>query len=379
MKKATISLVFILALLILACTPQSPTTPTSNRPQAPAATPVVATPTASKLSPEEVEWQKVINAAQKEGKVAIYTWGYIGDTGTQIRNSFKARYNVDVDIVTGRGAEFTERLKTERRVGQMVADLVQGASVHLLNMKNLELLEVAPSLPALRNKGDFRIDPVLDKEGYLINENVQLIGPMVNTKMVKPDEEPKSWQDMLNPKWKGKMLAHSPLVSTGLYIEFVPLLNSKSITLELVRDIGKQDLVFSRGDQETADKLSRGEYPMAVILADTMAGSYVKEGAPIKAIPMVEGVVGTTLDISQIKNAPHPNAARLFMNWIISSEGQTVYHKSKSTASVRKDVPDFRPPAVTLPPTAKIVLETPSDAAEEAKKYADRWLVELWK
>ena len=218
-----------------------------------------------------------------------------------------------------------------------------------------------------------------DKEGYILNENVQIIGPMVNTKLVKPGEEPKSLQEMLDPKWKGKLLAHSPLVSTGTYIAFIPLLNAKTITLDWLRDIGKQDLILTRGDQDTADKLSRGEYPVALVLADTMAGPYIKEGAPIKAIPMAEGITASTLVIAQTKNAPHPNAARLFLDWILSPEGQTVYHKSKSTASVRKDVPDFRPPAVRLPPTAKLVLETASDVSDETKKYVDKWLIELWK
>ena len=145
----------ILVLLLSACAPKTVSSPEPTAPRSTAAIPLVTTPVAPKISPEEAEWQKVVEAARREGKATIYTWGYIGDTGTQIKNAFKSRYGVDLDIVTGRGAEFTERLKTEKRIGNMIADLTQGASVHLLNMKNLDLLEVAPGLPALRNKGDF--------------------------------------------------------------------------------------------------------------------------------------------------------------------------------------------------------------------------------
>jgi len=379
MKKWFFVLPTLIALMLMACAPREAPAPVTATPivsNTPSSTPSSVIP---KVSPEDAEWQKVIVAAQKEGKATLYTWGYIGETGIQIRNVFKARYNVDLDLVTGRGAEFTERLKTERRVGQVVADVAQGAGVHLLNMKNSDLLAVAPSLPILLNKGDFIIDPVFDKEGYLLQENIQIIGPMINTKLVKPEEEPKSWQDMLNPKWKGKLLASSPLVSTGMYISFIPIINAKGLTVDFLRELGKQEIILTRGDQDTADKLTRGEYPMALQLADTMAGAYVKEGAPIKAIPMAEGVVTTNLVVGQVKGAPHPNAARLFMNWILSPEGQTTYHKYKSTGPVRKDVPDFRPPAVVLPPNAKLVLETPSDVTEETQKYADRWLIELWK
>ncbi|MBI4287963.1 MAG: extracellular solute-binding protein [Chloroflexi bacterium] len=377
MKKLVFALVPIIAVIVVACAPSRVPAPTKATPVATGApaTPATASP---QVSPEDAEWQKVIAAAQKEGKVTLYTWGYIGDTGIQIKRTFEARYGVGLDLVTGRGAEFTERLKTERRVGQIVADVAQGAGVHLLNMRNSDLLAVAPALPALANKGDFRLDPVLDKEGYLLQENLQLLGPMVNTKMVRPEEEPKSWQDMLNSKWKGKMMAHSPLVSTGMYIAFIPLINAKALTVDFLRDVGKQDLVLTRGDQETAEKLSRGEYPVALILADTMAGDYVKQGAPIKALPMTEGVVTTNLVVGQVKGAPHPNAARLFMNWILTQEGQTTYHKAKSTGSVRKDVQDFRPAAVTIPVNARQVLETPTDITEETQKYVDRWLIDLW-
>ena len=376
MKKILMLSTVILVLLLLACAPKAvpATVPVTSisQVQTPASTTI-------KVSDEDAAWQKVIEAAQKEGKASIYTFAYLGDTAIEMRNAFKARYNIQLDLISGRGAEITERLKTERRLGNLVADIAEGGSAHLFNMKEAGLLEIAQGLPTLRNKGDFHVDPLLDQEGYLLNENLQNFPPMVNTKLVQPGDVPKSWQDMLNPKWKGKMLAHSPQISTGMYVEFIPLLNAKAITVDFLREIGKQDLVFTRGDQETADKLARGEAPITLGLIDTIASSYVKEGAPIKAIPMVEGVTTKSLVVAQVKGGPHPNAARLFLNWILSPEGQTVYHKSMRTGSVRKDVPDFRPPDLTLPPGTKLVLETAADAAEEGKKFQEKWLPELWK
>lgn len=373
---AGLIMVFVVILILVACAPKSEPMPTS----AVAPTPEVLTTKVTPLpSPEEAAWAKVVEAAQKEGKVIIYAAGYTGETGIQMKTDFKVRYNVDMDIITGRGAEFTERLKTERRLGQMVADVIQSSSTLLMGMKSLDLLEATTGLPSFRNKGNFIVDPLLDKDGYIIIHGFQLIGPMVNTKLVKPGEEPKRWQDFLDPKWKGKMMASNPILSSGPYITFVPLVNAKSITLDLLRQMGKQDLILTRGDQDTSEKLSRGDYPVALQVAYTYMGPYAKEGAPVKAIPMAEGVTRSTLLVSQIRGAPHPNAARLFLEWILSPEGQTALHKSRNTPPVRKDVPDFSPQPLILPLDAKLVLETEADVVEGSEKYAGKWLVDLWK
>ena len=378
--KNTYPLILIAVLLALfsSCAPAVP----SPAPPSPATiqpAPAQSTGIAPVMNPEDVAWTKVVESAKKEGKVTIYAFGYTGEIGIQLRNAFKTRYNVDVEIITGRGAEFIERLKTERRLGLMVADLVEGSSVHLSNMKNSDLLEVASGMPSIRNKDVFNIDPVADKEGYLFNTVIFIMGPMINTRLVKTDEQPKSWQDMMDTKWKGKMMVSSPQVSVGVYQTFIPLLNAKVITLEWLRDISKQDLVFTRGDNDTAERLSKGDYPMALQVSQGVAGVFALEGAPIKSIAMAEGVTGTTRTIAQVKNGRHPNAARLFLDWILSPEGQTVYHKAGSTGSVRNDVQDFRVPAVVLPPTTRIIVDTPADSAEENQKFLDKWLLELWK
>lgn len=373
-------LALVLIAQLIACAPPAGQQPPAAAPAAPLpSAPAGKAAPPSAVSPEDAAWQKTVEAAGKEGKVIVYAAGYTGETGIQMRSAFKSRYNVDLDIIIGRGAEFTERMKTERRLGQMVGDVIQSSSTLLTGMKNLDLLDPVPALPMLRNKADFHVEPLLDKGGHILIHGFQLIGPMVNTKLVKPGEEPKRWQDLLDPKWKGQMMASNPLISSGAYITFVPLVNAKAITPDFLRQLGKQAPVLTRGDQETSERLSRGDHPIALQVAYTYMATYAKEGAPVKALPMAEGVTRSTLLLSPIKGGPHPNAARLFMDWILSPEGQTVLHKSRATPPARKDLPDFAPQPLQLPPNTKLVLETEADVADGAQKYVDKWLVELWK
>lgn len=382
MQKPTftwLTVVAILAIFEVACAPK----PSSSSPPLPVITPAMLPSPSGVTHPastsEDANWAKVVAEAKKEGKVIVYAAGYTGEIGIQMAKAFEARYNVNLDIVTGRGAEFTERMKTERRLGQMVGDVIQSSSTFLMTMKSLGLTDAVADLPSLRSKGDFHVDPLLDKEGNILIHGFQLIGPMVNTKLVKAGEEPKRWQDVLDPKWKGKMIASDPTLSSGPYITFVPLVNAKAISPDILRQIGKQTPILTRGDQDTSERLSRGDYPMALQVAYTYMATYAKEGAPVKAIPMAEGITRSTLLLSPIKGAPHPNAARLFLDWILSSEGQTVLHKTRATPPLRKDVADFSPQGLILPPDTRFVLETEADVVEGADKYANKWLVDLWK
>ena len=185
MKKIVLGLIPVLVFLLASCTPSVAPYLVATGTKAPASTTTVTANTPVKISPEETEWNRVIEVAKKEGKVTFYASAYAGDTITLVRNAFKERYGIDVDIITGRGAEFTERLKTERRIGSMVGDLIQTSTVNIMSMKNADLLESSKGLPILANKGDFRVDPLLDKDGYILVYLVFQVGPQINTNVVK--------------------------------------------------------------------------------------------------------------------------------------------------------------------------------------------------
>ncbi|MBI4288375.1 MAG: extracellular solute-binding protein [Chloroflexi bacterium] len=378
MKKVLTVLGIVLLFVAGACAPQ--TAPPAPVPApAPAVTPAAGAKPAPAASAEDAAWEKVVQAAKKEGSLNIYSFSMTGDIAMVTATAFQKRYGIKVDVISGRGAEFVERIKTEQRVGQVVADIMEASSTHTLNMKMAGGTVSSKEIPVLRQKDAWRVDPLAaDSEGHLLVQRSMYLLPWVNTNMVKAGQEPKSYRDLLKPEWKGKMLFPEPSVSTGAYNVFMPLIDKGFLDNNYVRSLKDQDLRFVAGTRDIAASLSRGEAHFGLLATDVDAAPFVKEGAPIRALPMEEGIAINLSAIVRVKNGPHPNAALVFMNWILGSEGQEVYSKVIGLASVRKDVPDFRHPAAAVIPQ-RLVLTTEESAQAQAKAFRDKVYVEMWR
>lgn len=374
---AIVAVVAVLALGFAACAPKAAPTPApSAQPAAPA--PAASAPKPAPAAPgEDPAWAKVIEAAKKEGAVNMYTWGWTGDIGLAISRAFEKKYGIKVDLITGRGAEFLERIKTETRMGNVVADGWEGASSHSENMKLAGLLEAVPELPVLKDKGAFSADPLtFSKEGYYLMENQFFLGMHVNTNLVKPGEEPKAWADLLDPKWKGKIIISDPVVSIASSY-FAVLIDKKRMSLDFLEKLGKQDLKFDPSTPGVANKLARGEAALGYFSTNETS-TLAAEGAPIKIIDTREGVFANGLAFGKVKGGPHPNATRVLMNWLLTQEGQDVYTKAKRVLTVRKDVPDYQHPAAQLKPQNPVFIDTEGNELV-AKVFREKQYVPLLK
>lgn len=343
-----VGLVAALALVFAACAPKAAPAPSAPAPSAPAPVSVPASNIPPATS-QDAAWAKVVEAAKKEGKVNVYTWGWTGDIGLAMARGFEKKYGIKLDQITGRGAEFLERIKTEARMGNVVADFWEGASGHSENMKLAGLLDPTPDLPALREKDAFLVNPLAySREGYYLVENQFFLGLHVNTNLVKPGEEPKAWVDLLDPKWKGRIIFSDPVVSIATSY-FAVLIDQKRLTLDYLEKLGKQDLKFDPSTPGTANKLARGEAAVGYFSTNETT-SLAREGAPIRIIDTREGIFANGLGVARVKGGPHPNATRLLLDWVLSQEGQDTLGKAKGVLSVRKDVPDYQHPAAQLKP-----------------------------
>jgi len=369
----------IFLVLLAACTPGTTPVPVSIPPADP---PKTTLPT-SNINPstaQDTAWAKIVAAARQEGKLTIYSFNFVGDIGLAISKAFKDEYNITVDIITGRGAEFAERLKTEKRLGRIVCDLTEGNATNLTNMKIEGLtVSVADDIPVLREK-DVWIADILSmdpKDKHIIVWNFTVYSPYINTNVVKPGDEPKVWRDLLDPKWKGKMVLTDYVTSAGPYQVFVPLLREKVIDEEFLKALYKQDLRFSSALPDEAGLLARGERSISIRGSSGTYGRFIAEGAPIRAIPLSDGLVLSVITITAIKEAPHPNAAKVFINWFMSPQGQTVYGKIASAASARKDVPSFLHKNAQVIPQRSVML-TNEYVDEATKLFRERYLEKLW-
>jgi len=296
-----------------------------------------------------------------------------------ISRAFNERYGIHVDIITGKGAEFIQRLLTEKRIGGIVGDVIDNnpANVKLLKGEGLTT-GIADELPVLRDKNIWVADILgLDpQDKHLLGFNFSTYGPWINTNLVKPGDEPKDWKDYLDPRWKGKMLATNPTTSAGLLNIFIPLLREKAIDEDYIKALYKQDIRFSSNYPDDAAMLSRGERSITFSATDSVYAQFIAQGAPIKSIERDNTVLTLTV-VAAISGAPHPNAARLFANWFLSPEGQTVWAKAASVGSVRKDVTDFRPEAARIK-VRNPIITTNEDTDLAAKLFQQQWLNKLW-
>lgn len=349
MKRAFlgVGVLLISSILLASCraynSPASaPITKATSAPAPPAST----TPTSNLPPPtlQDESWTKVVEAAKKEGQVNLYSFSFTGDRGKGIREAFKKQYGIEVNIVTGVGATLMERIRSEHAGGKDFADVFDSAAALLLSAKGQGLLQDWGALPFLSEKVNWVINPKVDPDGQILCFSMSFMGPFANTNLVKAGEEPKSFKEFLDPKWKGKILVGSPLTMPNINTLYIWGLREKVLDENFWRSLNKQDLKVGATVRDVEAMLGRGEAHVLLTTTESSIGTLISQGAPIKPLEMSEGTAVTfSLSASMVKWAPHPNAARLFAQWLFSKEGQDLFQKLAVGKSTRGDVPDYRP------------------------------------
>jgi len=162
---------------------------------------------------------------------------------------------------------------------------------------------------------------------------------MYNKKLVSEAEKPKAWKDVLDPKWKGKV-AYADASKSGssytLLVTWLTIYGKNEAGWKFVEDLLRQCKVLPKSSM-TYQGVANGEYPIGLTF-EQAAFDYLKGGAPIGLIYPSEGTAITLDGSAIIKNAPHPNAAKLFLDWTVSKEMQDLMVERFGRRSVRKDV-----------------------------------------
>ena len=208
-----------------------------------------------------------------------------------------------------------------------------------------------------KEKDSWVLNPTFDPpDSTMIRVRIEYQTAVINTKLVRPEDEPKSFLDFINAKWKGKKLVTAPpRVSWPLVYLHVML--PDTLNEDYFRALGKQDMFIVSTMRDEATTVARGEAYAAVSTSVPIINSLIVSGAPLKPLVMSEGIISSFPVVSVPKNAPHPNAARVFVNWWLSPEGQTTINKVMGVPSVRKDVPDFSYQGAGLKPVKFLALD----------------------
>jgi iron(III) transport system substrate-binding protein len=243
------------------------------------------------------------------------------------------------------------KIFTESRGGRHDWDIVVGRGEMVLPLMQRKLLA---SYPTSESK---MIDAQLvDKEGYWVAYYVNSFVLGWNTKLVKKQDVPKTYEELLNPKWKGGLIS----LDTEAYGMFEGLKGvwGKEKTIAYFKRLAALDPVLKRGNSERVQLAAAGEYPLIVAYNQTIQ-RLTSRGAPIDWLPLEPAVTQVNPAMIGAK-APHPNAARLFFDYLLSKEGQEQL-RGYQRIPVRKDVePD--PPRLFR--GYKYVIENPEDYSD---------------
>ena len=300
-------------------------------------------------APEQDEWERILQAAKKEGKVSI-----IGPTGADRRDAlttaFEKKYGISIEYHADSGRGILPRLSTERKADRYLWDIViTGTTTALENLipaRVLDPLEPNIILPGVR-------DPKLWRNGALefLDPGRQLLvmSPyqrgtiFVNSTLVNAKEF-KSYKDLLDAKWKGKIVADDPRKSGPGQATFTFFFLHPELGVKFIRAIASQEITLLRDYAQEVNMVGQGRYPVGLGLSDAIAEQRAKQGVPVEIVDIRQLKEGSDTSpasggLSIFNRPPHPNAAKVYINWLLSKEGQTLYARATGYISNRLDVP----------------------------------------
>ncbi|HEY2987534.1 MAG TPA: extracellular solute-binding protein [Candidatus Binatia bacterium] len=304
------------------------------------------------------EWEKTIQGAKREGQVTIY--GPHNPMYRPLWEAFQKIFpGVKIDFVPGKGADLTQKILTERRADKYLADLLMGGSSSFVSYPTGALERLRPHLilpetydeSAWWQKKLWFADPQ-NQSAILLTGEVGTRRGSYNTTLLDP-KEIQSWWDLLQPKYKGKLGTFDPLAAGGggevfVFFYHSPALGAKFIT----RLLGETDILVTRDLEQGTDWLGRGKIVFYIGSGQPVMRAK-QQGLPVDLLPhpLKEGEImgGGACCMALLNRAPHPNAAKVFINWVLSREGQIAWQKYSETNSLRMDIPKDDLPSWAVP------------------------------
>jgi iron(III) transport system substrate-binding protein len=274
----------------------------------------------------------LIQAARKEGKVVWHT-SLALPSSTAISHYFQNKYKgVEVEVHRNGSQRVLQRFMQETSAGIKNTDIVHTSDAghfELLKDKNL-LLKFTPQAVASFPDG-FK-----DKAGFYYAMRATLSVMAHNPKIVSEKDAPRTWKDLLNPKWSGKLVTAHPGYSGIIMTHVLALVNQYG--WDYFRDLAKNKLHLVQSANDPAGVVASGERPVGVNGAEYYYYKTLKQGNPIKIIYPKEGVPLVVSPVAIAKDAPHPNAAKLFVEFIFSKESQQLLADKEGLYTGHPDV-----------------------------------------
>ncbi len=349
----SVALVLVVAL---ACASPSSATPLPNQ----------AASGQAKDSSWQTKWDSILAKARTEGTVVVYTTANPATTNA-LREALQKKYGINTDFIVGKGEEFMTRIQTERRAGLYLGDVILAGNDTLSGiMKPQGILEPLGPTLILPEVTDPAIwlgtkMPFVDQDQLLLgfaSRPNRFIA--VNSDTVRAGDI-KSYKDLLDPKWKGKITIIDPTVSGGglYWAQTMLAVFGQQEGKRYLEQVVKQEPVITRDKRQQVEWLARNKYPLAVAPDVQTFVEFKTAGAPLSWETANEGVSltysGAVLGL--LNQAAHPNASVVFIDWLLSKEAQTLFQVNYGLPSARLDVDKSGiDPAYVVQTTDKIIL-----------------------
>jgi iron(III) transport system substrate-binding protein len=302
------------------------------------------------------EWERTVQGAKKEGGLSLYLLQGDGELNN-LAQLFQKKYpEINVATTLGRGNTLAPRIMAERRAGKYLVDVyisgVTTAYEVFYRGKILDSVRAALILPEVvdETKWWHGQHQYVDPENRYIFLYLGNLGEYVsyNTKLVEAGEIRSYW-DFLQPKWKGRILSRDPKISGSQRIGLRMYYHTPELGGEFIRRLyGEMDVTLTREIRQATDWLANGKFAICFFCSEILKvkaqGLAVDEFHTARWKESRAISAGNMGSIAMPAEAPHPNAARLFVNWLLSREGQTALQRTANTPynseeSLRTDIP----------------------------------------
>lgn len=301
------------------------------------------------------EWQKVLEAAKKEGKVVVAL--SFGALSEPMRAAFERDTGVKVEFLTGQVVDLYSRVAREAKTGNLTVDLSMSGGIQLSFYRDGLLQPIKPlfMLPGVTDPKSWtggKMDWFDNAQAYMFTGPRWVhCWPLINTSLVKPGTLT-SWQDLLKPEFKGKIAADDPRVAGAGQAAAAYLAQTFGMDFVKKLYVG-QEVTYTRDGRQLVEWIARGTHAVALGAVQAPIEQFKAQGMKQLGVPFLADGPGSILGgfgvLTFNKGAPHPNAARVFINWYASQPGQEVYSRITLEPSNRTDVRSDNMPEYVVP------------------------------
>jgi iron(III) transport system substrate-binding protein len=260
--------------------------------------------------------RQMIEGAKKEGKMVFYT-SVETEFARVLTGGFEAKYPfVKADIFRSTHDKILSRLNVERKTGTFTADTLSVGEFETYHMQKMGLMAPYKSPQAGAYPNGFK-----DPNGYWTDLYDNLIVTAYNTNRVKRGELPKGWEDLLHPRWKRRMVLDKN--EDRWFANMLSIMGEKK-GMEFMRALAKQEIAIRSGRSLITQLLAAGEFDLQIVAYWYRPYLMKKQGAPVDWVGLEPAIVALH-PISVVERAPHPNAAKLFVDYVLSEDGQKLF------------------------------------------------------